>query len=42
MMKLQYKTDELALAIVKISNTHSVLFLKIQSRIKTASRFQET
>ena len=42
MTKLQHNTDQLALTIVKISNIHSVVFLKIQSCVKIAPKFEET
>ena len=40
MTKLQHKMDQLALAIVKIRNIYSVVFLKIQSCVKIAPRFE--
>ena len=42
MTKLQHKTDQLALTIVKIRNRHSVVFFKIQSCIKIAPYFEGT
>ena len=42
MTKLQHKTDQLALTIVKIRNSHSVVFFKIQSCIKIAPYFEGT
>ena len=41
MTKLQHKTDQLALTIVKISNIHSLVFLKIQPCIKIPHPFEE-
>ena len=40
--KLQHKTDQLALTIVKIRNSHSVMFLKIKSWIKIAPQYEGT
>ena len=42
MTKLQDKTDQLALTIVKIRNSYSVVFLKIQSCIKIAPQYEST
>ena len=41
MTKLQHKTDQLALTIVKISNIHSLVFLKIQPCIKTHAHLKK-
>ena len=42
MTQMKHNRRQVALTIVKIINSHSVVFLKIQSRVKIVPQFEGT